>query len=704
MARSDPDPRENLLSFLQAEATRATDTTLQDQRALAISYYKGEPYGDEVEGRSQLRTRDVAEVVDQQVISVLRTMVSGDHVVEFDGEGEDGTDYGLEATEAVQYQFMRKQNGYRVLHDSLKAGLLEKTGLVKSWPCKKFKMETVELIEDDMAFIEPANIVEADQLPDREGVDEMGFPVLETWWKVKHRVELPVQFRDMAVPNEEFEIAPDARSLDGPEYKAHVCQKSLSELIEMGFDVDAVKSLWGDQPSSTVLSNARDASSIQSQDVGSIRPGVQRKVWLREEYVAYDDDGDGYSELLRTFRVGTTILEVEEVDENPFSGWTPFPMQHRFIGDSSADKTMDIQVTRSAMLRQAMDNLYLTNRPRMAVDESTSTEDTLSDTLSVVIGGVIRHRGGAPMPVTIPFAANHAFEAMEVMLGEREQRTGVTRHNQGLQADSISHNTVGGMQMLQANSDAVQEYIARNFAEELVAPMFAKRYRLMRKFGQPFQMKIEGKKVTVDPTLWPEEIDVTINVGLGTGRKDQRLAYRAQLLDFQKDAVAAGSPLVDPEKVFNNVKGMIRDAALGTPTDYINDPAELPPQEEKPDPAALEVQAKAMIEAEKLQGENAEKERQAELKRQSLQYDYDLRLVAANADADVKRQAAELDAQLRRDKAIEESRLAEQKMAFEMDMAVRKFDFEKTLAKQKASAASEDDSLPTYRAGGDLAE
>ncbi len=498
MARSDPDPRENLLSFLQAEATRATDTTLQDQRALAISYYRGEPYGDEVEGRSQLRTRDVAEVVDQQVISVLRTMVSGDHVVEFDGEGEDGTDYGLEATEAVQYQFMRKQNGYRVLHDSLKAGLLEKTGLVKSWHSKKFKMETVEVTDYDLASLD---IVEAEK--GGETVDERD-PLAEPvgMWKVKHRVELPVQFRDMAVPNEEFEIAPDARSLDGPEYKAHVCQKSLSELIEMGFDVDQVNSLWGDQPSSTVLSNARDASSIQSQDAGSIRPGVQRKVWLREEYVAYDADGDGYSELLRTFRVGTTILEVEEVDENPFSGWTPFPMQHRFIGDSSADKTMDIQVTRSAMLRQAMDNLYLTNRPRMAVDEATSTEDTLSDTLSVVIGGVIRHRGGAPTPVVVPFAANHAFDAMEVMLGERESRTGVTRQNQGLNPDSLNK-TASGMAMLQANADQVEEYIARNFAEELVAPMFAKRYRLMRKFGQPFQMKIEGKGVEVDPRNWP---------------------------------------------------------------------------------------------------------------------------------------------------------------------------------------------------------
>lgn len=693
------DPRADLLQYLQTEATRANDTTLQDARATAIEYYKGEPFGDEVEGRSQLRTRDVAEVVDQQVINVLRTMVSGDHVVEFDGEGDDGTDYGMEATEAVQYQFMRKQNGYRVLHDSLKAGLLEKTGIVKSWPERKWKIETAEVPAELLGELE---VIAAEEIPqiDETGnviADEFNEPV--TLWRVKHRVQLPTQFRDMAVPNEEFEIAPDARTLDGPEYKAHICEKTLSELLEMGFPIEDVNTIWGGNTTSATLSDARNVTPSQSGDPGALRPGMQRKVWLREEYVAYDADGDGYSELLQIFRVDNTILSIEEVDENPFSGWCPYPMQHRFIGDSSADKAMDIQVTRSAMLRQAMDNLYLSNRPRMAVNEAYSTEDTLSDTLSVVIGGVIRHRGEAPTPVAVPFVAGHAFEAMEVMLGEREQRTGVTRHNQGLNPDTLNK-TASGMAMLQASGDQVQEYIARNFAEDLVAPMFAKRYRLMRKFGQPFSMKIDGKRVEIDPRKWPAEPDMLINVGLGTGRKDQRLMYRTQLLEVQKEALTAGSDLVTEENIYNNVRGMIKDAALGSPSDYITDPKSLVDPEtgekpEKPDPQERQQQIDAMLEAQKLQGEQAEQERQANIKAMQTQADIERANMKAQNEMDIQA-----------DRAAAEAALAVRRQNFDEALARERFEFEKEMQRQKATAmtAAEEDELPKYRPGGDLAK
>lgn len=682
----------DLLSFLQTEATRARNTSLEMERAVAIEYYNGEPFGDEVEGRSQLRTRDVAEVVDQQTISVLRTMVSGDNVVEFDGEGDDGTDYGQEATEAVRYQFMRKQNGYRVLHDSLKAGLLEKTGVAKSWAAREYKIEVQEVPAEALAMIQEqgAEILAA------EPADEM-----EMVWRVRTRMPKPIQFKDMAVPNEEFLISPDARDLDSAPYLAHVTEKALCELLEMGFDAADVDGLYGDDPTARTLSDARDASQASvGRDVA--RPGNQRKVWLYEEYTRFDMNGDGYGELIQVFRVGISILSVEEVDEQPFSGWTPFPMQHRFIGQSSADKCMDIQYTRSHMLRQAMDNLYLSNAPRMSVDQAACTDDTIDDLLTVRSGGLVRFKGGvAPQPIQVPFVAGPAFEAMEVMTGEREARTGVTRHNQGLNPDTLNK-TASGMAMLQQAGDQVEEYIARNYAEGLVAPMFAKRYRLMRKFGQPFSMKIDGKRVVVDPTKWPEDIDMLINVGLGTGRKDQRLAYRVQLLDIQKEAYAAGSPLIDDEKIYNNVRGLVRDAALGNPSDYFNDPqaireangGEMP---EKPDPAMAEAQAKAMLEAEKLQGEQAKSAAQIQMQQQE-----------AAAKIELMREEAAAKLELEREKAAAEAELASRQQAFEMQMAERQFALQERQAEHAAELqrrqadTDREMKLKNYREGGDL--
>jgi hypothetical protein len=680
-----------LLSFLQQEAGRAKQTTLNDERAVALAYYNGEPYGDEVEGRSQLRTRDVAEVIDQQVISVLRTMVSGDNVVEFDGEsdeaGEDGqpVDFGQQATEAVQYQFMRKQRGYRVLHDSLKAGLLEKIGIVKSWAAREYDVSESELPVE--------GLLAAQEMPEVEILAAEPVDETEVEWRVRTRVAKPIQFKDMAVPNEEFLISPDARDLETAPYVAHVSETTLCELIAMGFDAEQVSALWGDQPQNTTLSNARDASQVGSE---VSRSGSQRKVWLYEEYTRFDANGDGYDELIQVFRVGAVILSVEEVEENPFSGWSPFPMQHRFVGQSSADKCMDIQLTRSTMLRQAMDNLYLSNAPRMGVDMSTATDDTISDLLTVRPGGLIRYKGGMPpTPVQIPFVAGDAFTAMEVMTGEREARTGVTRHNQGLNPDTLNK-TASGMAMLQDAGDQVQEYIARNFAENLVAPMFAKRYRLMRKFGQPFTMKIDGQRVTIDPTKWPEDIDMRINVGLGTGRKDQRIAYRSQLLQVQMEGRQANSPLVNDEKIFNNLKGLIKDAALGTPSDYFVDPgseegqAAQQQQADRQDPAMAEAQAKAMLEAEKLQAQQQEAMQQSQLKQQQAAYDHEAKMRQVDANITLDRERAEAEAEL-----------AVRKQNFEFEMARERAAFERRMK----SAQNDDDSgVQSYRAGGDLSQ
>ena len=62
----------DLLAWLQSEEENARDDALNDERAVAIDFYNGKPFGDEEEGRSQIVTRDVAEVIDYMVPSVLR--------------------------------------------------------------------------------------------------------------------------------------------------------------------------------------------------------------------------------------------------------------------------------------------------------------------------------------------------------------------------------------------------------------------------------------------------------------------------------------------------------------------------------------------------------------------------------------------------------------------------------------------------------
>jgi hypothetical protein len=85
--------------------------------------------------------------------------------------------------------------------------------------------------------------------------------------------------------------------------------------------------------------------------LGVDRNGACARCGCNEEYVLYDLNGDGIAERLCVHRVGNTVLAIEEVDYQPFEYWTPYPMQGRLIGQSLADKTMDIQRVNTVLER-----------------------------------------------------------------------------------------------------------------------------------------------------------------------------------------------------------------------------------------------------------------------------------------------------------------------------------------------------------------
>lgn len=717
-----PEYPDAFLQFLRTEQSRGYDTSLEDQRATALSFYQGKPYGDEVEGRSQAVTRDVAEVVDTSLVGILNTILASGKAVEFETEPEEQTDengepvmrpgppdeqgqpgepkpvivdYGEEATAAVRYHFMRKQKGYRILHDALKAGKLEKTGIVKTFaepqpPVLEQRQVLVdELVEEaDGYSVDGLRVVEA-ELQD------------EAVWIVTVEVPQPPVFRDRAVPNEYFRVSPDADDLDEAVYVGDRSQKSISDLVKLGYDPALLETLTGAGAGGEAVEKARDADRSNAKDSVGRRTGANKLVWLEEEYPLYDLNGDGIAERLFVHRVGNVILNVMEVDEQPYSIWSPFPAAHRLVGDSTADKTMDIQRIRSVLLRSGLDSLYLSTAPRTLIAEEAMTVDTIDDLLTVRPGGLIRYKGSsAPTPLQQQDTSSLAFQGMEMMSAERESRTGVTRQSQGLNPDTMNK-TATGMGMLMAQSQQIELYITRNFAEGIVASIFAKRYRLMRKYGQPFRMKIEGKYRTVDPRRWPADIDMNINVGIGTGNKDQKLAARNALFQIQQGIVANGGRIVGEEQVYQNVRGFVQDSGLGSPSDYVLNPADLPPAPPRQDPEAVKAQADAQTQQAKDQ--QAHEIAMSRLTLQQAEADASNELKARQQEFDLAaaREKQALADDLARGKAAFEAEMAVQRQQFDMRLAEERLAFDQKIAREKA-AASEDDGLPNLRPGGDL--
>lgn len=636
------DPK--LLQFLQTEEARSVDNDLNAERQAALEFYRGDLFGDEVDGRSKLRTRDVAEVVDYMCISVMRTLVSGDKIVEFEPSEQGQNQLAQQATERVHWNFLREQDGYSILHDGIKAGLLEKSGVWKSWVERPWIEQSIRANTSELEAYDE-RVVSAQPAGDLYDVDQQTGEPLQVYDAV---VRMPgkIRFRDASIPNDQFFCSPDTRTLPESPYVGDWRRQSLADLMAMGYPEDEVANLWGDNNDSRMLTDARDAGRSETESNVS-RTDLSRLVVLREEYVRWPVEGR--QQRVRVHRVGTTILSVEPVDDQPYTLWCPFPMQHRLIGQSLADKTMDIQVVRSHMLRQAMDALYIANAPRLYIDMSMADDTTLDDALDVAPGGVIRGRGpNAVSPFQQPFAAGHAFEAMEIMAGEKESRTGITRLNQGLDADTLNK-TATGTALMQAQGQQIEEYVARN-AANAIGEMFEKKLRLMISDMEPHEFRIDGEPQRIEPSAWPEDMRLGVRVGLGSGNKDKRLQAIQQLMQAQGEARALDPRMVTPEQAFATAKLLTGTLGLGLATQFFADPTTFQKgAQPTPDPALLEAQAKAQSQqfdqqlrqqesASKLQLQQAESAARLELDRRKAEAEMQLSRERMDAEMQLKRE------------------------------------------------------------------
>lgn len=697
---NEPTTPAELAAILKREYDAAEDYYCQIEplQELAFRFYEAQPFGHEVDGRSQIVLPDVQETVDYMTQSVLRTFVSGDRTIEFEASDEEDEQAADDATAAIDYNFMRRQDGYGVLNDVAMDGNLRKLGIFKA-VCEE--VEKVSRRWEEMPALMLGELpegIEIENLREFEAADEMGQPVPMVRALIKTQ-QVDKQYKIVAVPTQEFRYTPGARHEDDADYVAHVRPVTRSELVEMGFDQEQVYGLPGH---SEDFADENESNKLDFGNKEESTPALQT-VLLCEEYARIDVDGDGIAERVKAFRVENDILidaetgepAIETVDEQPFAVFCPFPRAHRLVGYSLADKVMDIQLARSEIARQMFDGMAFANMPRPIVAESGVSDETLDDVLNPIPGSPIRVRDATAIGwASNTFDIGASMNAMEWMTGERESRTGITRMNQGLDADALNK-TATGTALMQSQGQQFEEYVARNLAEAF-ARACAKLYRLMRVEAEPFKIRVDGKYREVDPAAWPEEVHIRIRVGLGTNAKDKRIAARQMLLEPLTLAMQEG--MAGPEHAYNWFDGMARDTGIGTADDFLYDPKDpevaqkLAAKEQQPDPAVVEAQGKLQLEQQKAQAT-------AELDRQKAQEQAQLERDKAAAAIETQREKAAMDMQVMRERAALEDSLARDKAAAEIEIARERMRAEVEMKREFADA-----SVSQNRPGGDLSK
>jgi hypothetical protein len=570
-------------------------TSLEVDRFNALNMYAARPMGNEVENRSQVVIPELRDTVEWIMPQMMRIFVGSKQTCRFDPRGPDDIEQAQTETDAVNHVFMKQNNGFFVLHDFIKDALLLRNGYSKTFTETKTesKVETYTgVLETELPrILQAANGEEIEVLGQHEytitapapimpmlppGAPPMAAPPPMTAQcfdiKIRRKSTRKVT-RVMCVPPEEMRVHSEATgSLGDVPFAGHMTTKTRSELIVEGFDKAIVNKVSpGKMNFLEMDSLARNVVTDQLA-MDSASDFSMQEVEFRHYAVRVDYDGDGVAELREVKIAGDTILENEEIDETPFSSCSPIRMPHRHTGISYYDLIGDLQVIKTMLFRQGLDNLYLANNSRVAVDWQNVNID---DLLTSRPGGVVRTKGNPAesiMPMVTPSnIVDQVIPALQYADSLREMRTGVGRDTMGLDADALQDVTKGGQLAAMSAASLKIELVARLIAEG-VKEMFSKIHgELMRNQDQPLMFEIAKKWVTTDPTSWRKRDMMTVNVGLGAGNQEQGKQNIAMVQGMQEKIAPLG--LVGPKQAYNAFKIGVELLGYENAGDFAMDPS-----------------------------------------------------------------------------------------------------------------------------------
>jgi hypothetical protein len=523
------------------DAIDYVDSDVAGQRERAQSYFDGNVDLEHEEGRSKVVSTKVRDVVRGAKPSLMRIFMANNKFVEFTPKGPEDVDNAEQATAYCHWVF-NKVGGYNVLSNAIHDSLVKKVGLVKVW----WNTETVAKTYsyENLSDAEVQVLVSKDGVEVTEHLQEIEMEMDEDGFDVERNVHSMVithkyEEGEMVVegiPPEEFFIDGTAKAIDDAYIVCHRREVRAGDIVAMGIDQDVVDQLDGSDEDS-LIGNVEKIQRFgpSMQDDGEVdNDPSMRLVILTEAYMRLDVEGDGIPTLHKFLCGGTSyeVLEMEPWDKTPFADFQVDPEPHAFYGRSLAELVLNDQDTTTSVLRGILDNVALTNSPRLEVLEDMVNMD---DVMNNEIGAVVRSEQiGSVQPLAVPFIAGSTLPALQYLDMLVEEKTGISKMSMGVNADMLQ-NTSATAAALTAQAGAGQiEVMARNLAEGAKRLFQLMLHVAIKNSPEEQMMRLNGKFVPIDPSVWDISMDMEINVGLGTGQEDAKAAALMQTFQTQQ--------------------------------------------------------------------------------------------------------------------------------------------------------------------------
>jgi len=630
------------------DAVSYIDSDISPIRAKGTEYYRGDPFGNEEDGRSQVVAMEVRDTVSAMMPSLMKVFFSSENVVEYVPRGPEDEAAAQQATDYANFVFSADNNGFMQSYAIFKDALVRKCGIAKYYweDTEEVRIEeysglddqTVQvLMQEDaqvtivMSYPDPAispeQVAMVQQQAAMAGVEVPPPPMLHDV-QVK-RVLKDGRIRVMAVPPEELVIDRRARSFEDAGIIAHRQMLTVGKLIEMGYDMDEIEP----NLSSTDLETNDEYLARQPLSTGlgandSMNP-MQRSLLYVEAYLRVDYDGDGLPELRKVCCMGSGYKMMRNLPASyiPFVDFPfdPEPHTSPIEAMSVFDITHDIQEIKSQVLRNTLDSLAQSIHPRTAVVEG---QVNIDDVLNNETGAVIRMRApGMVQPLAQPFVGQAGYSMLEYLDQVREDRTGMSKAAMGLNADALQSSTKAAVAATISASQSRLELTARIMAEGMKKLFKGILFLLTTHQDKPRMVRLRNQWVQIDPRAWDASMDVAVNIGLGNGDTNERL--QALMMVMQKQEQIMGqfglqNPVVTPAMYTRTLQKIVELSGMKDSTQYFQ---MLPPDFQIPQtpPKPTPEEVLASVQAESIQADIQKKAAELELKRQQMMRDDDYR-------------------------------------------------------------------------------
>lgn len=386
---------------------------------------------------SDLVSTDVADTIEWALPSLMKVFTGSDEVITIAGVTEEDDTKAETMQQLLVYQLQRQNKFFPILYNWIKDSLITGMGIIKCYweRTEGYTTEVTQLNNEALQALIQTGV----EVTDIQGPDIYGdFTVT---YQSPYYVKNAPKIENILIS--EFIYSPDAKSLDEANFVAHKRTVTMSYLREReaqgvyanidDIKVDSFKGNSYDPIDEVVGDNYVDITQEEQK--------ARQEVVIYECYTKIDINGDGILEDMIITICGDTIIRMEQnyMGRHPFFSISPTKDPHRiWVKRSYAELIGELQDLKVALTRQIMQNVALTNDPKMLLDETAINIDDFVQGRKVVRmkAGHSLHEVAMPMPVT-PLSPQ-TFTFLEWVEGQKENRTGITRYNQGLDANSLN--------------------------------------------------------------------------------------------------------------------------------------------------------------------------------------------------------------------------------------------------------------------------